>query len=80
MFPSIFTRITEYPALERTQKDHQVQQLQIQVDEEESSISHRRKSEMESARGLQSMQLLYAMDANYHDGVFKPTCFRRNCK
>lgn len=27
MFPSIFTRITEYPALEGTQKDHQVQQL-----------------------------------------------------
>lgn len=27
MFPSIFTRIIEYPALEGTQKDHQVQQL-----------------------------------------------------
>lgn len=52
IFPSIFTRITEYPALEGTQKD-QVQQLQIQVGkvriEEESSISQSSKSKMESA-------------------------------
>lgn len=80
LFARIFTRITEYPALEGTQKDHQVQQLQIQVNEEEPSISQSWKSEMESARVLQSMRLLYAMDANYHNGVFKPRCFRRNYK